>query len=304
MYSLLSAYVELNLCCTQKNLSTLAACIQDEKIRRDLESISPEEISSKCISVLDLLEKFPTCCLPFGDYLAMLSPLRVRQYSISSSPLTRPEICTLTYSILNQEAKVGGRRFLGAASNYLAELTAGEKIQVAVRPSHQAFHPPTDAEHVPLIMICAGTGLAPFRGFVEERAKQQEAGRSLAPALLFIGCREPEKDALYADELAEWARRGVVDVRYAFSRAPEKSEGCKYVQDRLLKDGEDARKLWQNGGRMFVCGSGAIGDAIKEVFIKATIKGREARGESITWEEAEAFFNSIRNERFATDVFA
>lgn len=153
-------------------------------------------------------------------------------------------------------------------------------------------------------MICAGTGLAPFRGFVEERAKQQEAGRSLAPALLFIGCREPEKDALYADELAEWARKGVVDVRYAFSRVPDKSDGCKYVQDRLLKDGADARKLWQDGGRMFVCGSGAIGDAVKQVFIEATVKGREARGEPITWEEAETFFNSLRNERFATDVFA
>lgn len=296
--------MELNLCCTQKNLSTLAACIQDEKIRGELESISPEEISSKCISVLDLLEMYPTCCLPFGDYLAMLSPLRVRQYSISSSPLATRETCTLTYSILDQEAKVGGRRFLGAASNYLAELTSGEKIQVAVRPSHQAFHPPTDAENVPIIMICAGTGLAPFRGFVEDRAKQQEAGRSLAPALLFIGCRDPEKDALYADELAEWARKGVVDVRYAFSRTPEKSEGCKYVQDRLLKDGEDARKLWQAGAHMFVCGSGAIGDAIKQVFIEATVKGKKAQGESMTWEEAEAFFNSLRNERFATDVFA
>lgn len=296
--------MELNVCCTKKNLSTLAVYIQDEKIRQRLESTSPEEISSKCISVLDLLEMYPTCCLPFGDYLAMLSPLHVRQYSISSSPLTRPEICTLTYSILDQEAKVGGRRFLGAASNYLSELSPGEKIQVSVRASHQAFHPPTDAEHVPIIMICAGTGLAPFRGFVEERAKQQEAGRSLAPALLFIGCREPEKDALYADELAEWAQKGVVDVRYAFSRAPEKSAGCKYVQDRLSKDGEDARKLWHDGGRIFVCGSGAIGEAIKQVFIQATVKGREARGESMTREEAEAFFNSIRNERFATDVFA
>lgn len=297
--------MELNVCCTKKNLSTLAACIQDEKIRQRLESTSPEEITSKCISVLDLLEMYPTCCLPFGDYLAMLSPLHVRQYSISSSPLTKAETCTLTYSILNQEAKVGGgRRFLGAASNYLSELTPGEKIQVAVRSSHQAFHPPTDAEHVPIIMICAGTGLAPFRGFVEERAKQQEAGRSLAPALLFIGCRDPEKDAIYADELAEWARRGVVDVRYAFSRASDQSAGCKYVQDRLSKDSEDARKLWHDGGRIFVCGSGAIGEAIKQIFIKATLKAKEAQGESMTQEEAEAVFNSIRNERFATDVFA
>ena len=263
--------MELNLCCTKKNLSILAAYIQDEKIRQELERKSPEEISSKCISVLNLLEMYPSCCLPFGDYLAMLSPLRVRQYSISSSPLTRPEICTLTYSILDQEAKVGGRRFLGAASNYLSELVPGEKIQVSVRPSHQAFHLPTDAKIVPVIMICAGTGLAPFHGFVEERAKQQEAGRSLAPALLFIGCRHPEKDALFADELAEWARRGIVDVRYAFSRAPEKSGGCKYVQDRLSKDREDARNLWYNGGRIFVCGSGAIGGAIKQSFIQATL---------------------------------
>lgn len=302
--SLLSAYVELNVCCTKKNLSTLAAYVQDEKIRQKLESTSPDEIASKCISVLDLLEMYPTCCLPFGDYLAMLSPLRVRQYSISSSPLTAPEICTLTYSVLDQEAKVGGRRFLGAASNYLAELTPGEKIQVSVRPSHQAFHPPTDAEHVPVIMICAGTGLAPFHGFVEERAKQHEAGRSLAPALLFIGCRDPEKDALYADQLAEWARKGIVDVRYAFSRAPEKSEGCKYVQDRLSKDGDDARKLWHDGGRIFVCGSGAIGEAVKEAFIRSTLEGRKVIGEDMSREEAEAVFNSIRNERFATDVFA
>ena len=55
---------------------------------------------------------------------------------------------------------------------------------------------------------------------------------------------------------------------------------------------------------MFVCGSGAIGDAVKKVFIEATVKGRKARGESMTLEEAEAFFNSLRNERFATDVFA
>lgn len=296
--------MELNLPCTKKNLSTLAACVPDEKTRQELESLSLEEISSKHISVLDLLEMYPTCCLPFGDYLAMLSPLRVRQYSISSSPLTRPEICTLTYSVLDQEAKVGGRRFLGAASNYLSELTPGETIQVSVRASHQGFHLPTDAEKVPVIMICAGTGLAPFHGFVEERAKQQEAGRSLAPALLFIGCREPEKDALYADQLAEWARKGIVDVRYAFSRAPEKSGGCKYVQDRLSKDREDARKLWHDGGRIYVCGSGAIGEAIKQAFIKAMMEGREAQGESISREEAEEFFNSIRNERFATDVFA
>ena len=289
--------------CTQRNLSMLANYVEDQKSREELEATTMEEIVSKRMSILDILEKHPSCQLPFGDYLAMLGPLRVRQYSISSSPLASPESCTLTYGVLDEEAKVGGKRFLGAASNYLSQLAKGDKISVSVRPSHQAFHPPSDVQNVPVIMICAGTGLAPFHGFVEERAKQKEAGRELAPALLFIGCRDADKDALYAEQMAEWKEKGVVDVRYAFSRHPEKSEGCRYVQDRLWLDRKDARELWDKGARLFVCGSGAVGEAVKEIFVKSVMETMVEQGKSADKKHAEAVFDSIRNERYASDVF-
>jgi cytochrome P450/NADPH-cytochrome P450 reductase len=304
VFGLLAAYVELNQPATQKNVAVISKTIASEPEKMKLAAIHADEISEKRISVFDLLEMFPNAALPFGDYLAMLPPMRVRQYSISSSPLHDPTSVTLTYGVLDQEAKVGGKRYLGTASNYLSELAIGDKIRVAVRPSHQAFHLPLDVENVPVIMVCAGSGLAPFHGFVQERAKQIEAGRKLAPALLFVGCRAPSKDVLYAEEFKRWESIGAVSMRYAFSKAPEKSEGCKYVQDRVWNDRADARELWQKGARIFVCGNNTVGEEIREVMIKTFLEGTEQMGFKKTRKDAEEWFKGIKNERFASDVFA
>ena len=262
------------------------------------------EITEKRTSPLDLLERFPTAELPFGTFLSMLPPMRIRQYSISSSPLVDPSICTLTFSVLDQEALVGGKRHLGVASNYLSILEKDDRIHVAVKPSHQAFHPPLDVANTPLLMVCAGTGIAPFRGFVMERAKQIEAGRKLAPALLFYGCRHSETDNLYKDELSKWQEMGAVDVRHAFSREPEKSEGCKYVQDRLYRDREDAVELFDAGAKVYVCGSSNVGEGVREAVKKIFKEKMNERGKPRTDEEVEKWFNGIRNERYASDVFA
>ena len=234
----------------------------------------------------------------------MLPPMRVRQYSISSSPLHDQTSLTLTYGVLDQEVGFSGKRYLGTASNYLSELRKGDRVHVSVRPSHQSFHPPLDIQNVPVLMVCAGSGLAPFRGFVQERAEQLKAGRKLAPALLFVGCRSATKDTLYADEFKEWMAAGAIDVRYAFSKEPGNSEGCKYVQDRLWKDREDAEELWDKGARIFVCGNRAVGDAIKEVIIKSYLDRTEKKKLGRTPDDAEEWFKGIRNERFASDVFA
>ena len=107
----------------------------------------------------------------------------------------------------------------------------GEKVQMMVRPSNAAFHLPSDPS-VPMVLCAAGSGLAPFRGFIEERALQKGSGRDVGKVLLFYGCRMPEEDYLYwAGELGAWAKEGVVDVRPAFSRKPQSAEGCKYVQE-------------------------------------------------------------------------
>lgn len=148
-------------------------------------------------------------------------------------------------------------------------------------------------------------GLAPFRGFIQERAAQIAAGRTLAPALLFYGCRSPESDLLYAKQLDQWEKLGAVSIRYAFSRAPEKSENCKYVQDRMYHDGAEAIDLWNKGAKVFVCGSRDVGQAVENVCMRIAKENHEKEtGNPADEEKTKAWFEGLRNERFATDVFA
>lgn len=206
--------------------------------------------------------------------------------------------------MLERPSLSGHGSHVGVASNFLSSLTAHERLHVAIRPS-QAFHLPASPETTPLICIGAGSGLAPFRGFIQERAAMIAAGgRALAPALLFFGCQSPEHGDLYADELAAWERLGAVDVRRAYSRAQERSEGCRYVQHRLARDRAHVRDLWRRGARIYVCGSKEVGVAVEDVFLDMVKEvHREKHGEEMSTEEAKAWFDKQRNERYMTDVF-
>lgn len=304
----LGAYVELAQPASKRNILSLVEATKDEAIKSELTRLSgaafAEEISARRVSILDLLERFPSVSLPLGPFLQMQPPMRVRQYSISSSPLWNPSHVTLTYSVLDQPAMSGQGRFVGVASSYLSQLTKGDKLHVSVRLSHQAFHLPKDSENVPVICIAAGTGLAPFRGFIQERAAQLGAGRVLAPALLFFGCHSSNSDDLYADEFARWEAMGAVQVRRAYSREPDKTNGCKYVQDRLWAERKEVVELFEKGGKCFVCGSSEVGDAVKDVALRMMLERAKEMGKEKSVEEAKEWFEGIRNERYATDVFA
>ena len=262
-----------------------------------------KNITEKRVSVLDLLERYPMANTSLGEFLSMLPQLRLRQYSISSSPLADPSVCTLTMGVLDEEAIQGGKRFHGVASTYLARLEVGDHIQVDVKHSHASFHLPLDCSNIPLIMVCAGTGVAPFRGFVQERAKQIQCGRQLAPALLFIGCTHPEKDSLYKAEFEDWASNGAVDLRYAYSRAPESSNGAKHVQDRFWNDRKDVLEFFQAGAKVYVCGRGRVGEGVKDAAMKMWLVEREESGEKKTEAEADEWFMKLRNERYMSDLF-
>lgn len=224
--------------------------------------------------------------------------------SISSSPLADVSRCTLTYSVLDEPSLSGQGRHVGVATNFLSELSAGEKLHVAVRPSASAFHLPHDPEKTPIICIGAGTGIAPFRGFIQERAAMLAAGRDLAPALLFFGCRDPAVDDIYAEELARWQDLGAVDVRRAYSRAAAATDGCRYVQDRLRRDADDVYELWDRGAKVYICGSRELGKAVEDACVQLVIdKARKEDGKETTEEEARAWLDKNRKERFATDVF-
>jgi cytochrome P450/NADPH-cytochrome P450 reductase len=306
-HAVLDAYVELSQPATKKNVLSFAAAAEDPAIKAELEALAgdqfQQEITTKRTSPLDLLERYPTLNLPLGDFLAMLPPMRVRQYSISSSPLNSAETCTVTYARLEDTAFSGKRRHLGVATSYLSSLEAGDVLQISVRASAKPFHLPLNPETTPIIMVCAGTGLAPFRGFVQERAVQIAAGRKLAKALLFVGCRYHDKDRLYADDFDAWEKMGAVELRYAFSRESERSLGCKYVQDRMRAAEDELHEAWANDAKVYVCGSAKVGEAVSEVCKELYRNKTRELGKEKTEEQVEEWFWALRNERFATDVF-
>ncbi|KAK1775755.1 cytochrome P450 [Copromyces sp. CBS 386.78] len=333
VYDVLGAYVELSQPATKKNILALAEAADDSEIKATLRSLAgpeyTEKITSRRVSILDLLEQYPSIPLPFSSFLSLLPPMRVRQYSISSSPLWNPAHVTLTYSLLETPSLSNpDKKHVGVATSYLASLEAGDKLNVSVRPSHKAFHLPVDADKTPLIMVAAGSGLAPFRGFVQERAAQIAAGRSLAPAVLFYGCRHPEQDDLYREEFNKWEAMGAVSVRRAYSRYPDSE--CKYVGDRIWHDREELTGLWDRGAKVYVCGSREVGESVKKTVVRIAVERQRAiveareKGEldgleglveglklqglkveevEVSEERALKWFEGVRNERYATDVF-
>src|SRR5438105_11758861 len=175
------------------------------------------DILGKRKSVFDLLEEHPACELPFHAYLEMLSLLAPRYYSISSSPSLEQSRCSVTVGVVEGAASSGRGIYRGVCSNYLASRRAGETVQATVRETKAGFRLPDDPT-VPIIMVGPGTGLAPFRGFLQERAAMKARGAELGPAMLLFGCRHPEQDYLYADELKAHASSGITDLYTAFSR--------------------------------------------------------------------------------------
>src|SRR5260221_2417683 len=210
------------------------------------------EVLGKRKSVFDLLEEHPACELPFHAYLEMLSLLAPRYYSISSSPSGDAARCSVTVGVVEAPASSGRGIYKGVCSNYLAGRRAGETVHATIRETKAGFRLPDDAS-VPIIMIGPGTGLAPFRGFLQERAAQKAKGVSLGPAMLFFGCRHPEQDYLYADELKAFEAGGISELHTAFSR----TEGLKtYVQNLVAAQKERIGSLIENGAIIYVCGDG------------------------------------------------
>ena len=151
-----------------------------------------------------------------------------------------------------------------------------------------------------VVMVCAGTGLAPFRGFVQERAVQKESGQAVGPALLFFGCDHPDVDWLYKDEFAAWEAAGVVSMRPAFSEKPEGD--VVFVQHRVWKDRAEVSEMFRLGAHVYVCGDGRrMAPAVRETFVRIY---QEAVG--ATMEKAERWVDTIEREtgRYVSDVFA
>ena len=143
--------------------------------------------------------------------------MRPRYYSISSSPAVASS-CHLTVGVLHGPARSGDGYFNGVASNHLASSMEGSTQFTFVRKP--TIPPPAGQSTYPMIMVGAGTGMAPFRGFLQERAALAEKGVPVGKSILFYGCRNAENDMLYADELRAFEASGITQLKMAFSREP------------------------------------------------------------------------------------
>jgi cytochrome P450/NADPH-cytochrome P450 reductase len=260
---LLTEFVELQQVATRKQIQIMSEHTRCPVTKPKLQAYVGDddasaeryrsEILARRKSVFDLLEEFPACELPFHVYLEMLSLLAPRYYSISSSPSCDAARCSVTVGVVEGAASSGRGIYKGVCSNYLAGRRASETVHATIRETKAGFRLPDDPS-VPIIMIGPGTGLAPFRGFLQERAARKVQGAALGPAMLFFGCRHPDQDFLYADELKAFAADGVTELHTAFSRA----DGAKtYVQHLVAAEKDNVWRLIEQGAVVFVCGDGS-----------------------------------------------
>lgn len=334
--SLLYSRVELSTPASKRQVEATLKTVGDTDEQKHLEKMvsSDEsfksEILSKRKSVIDILEDFPSAQLPLPAYLDMLKPLAPRQYSISSSPLGSVRdrdhqhsdlesegsryIASITYDVHGAPAHSGnGRVFEGVCSTYLANHAVGSKIRCYVRRTNGGFHLPADPA-VPIIMIGAGTGLAPFRGFIQERACLANAARSGAhaekeqnfgPALMYFGCRDAEKDYIYREELEQWEAQGVVQMRPAFSRSAradeDSSPSWRYVHQRMWEEREELSQVFRDGGKIYVCGSAS---KLAKSAMNCVVDIWMERHPGATREEALAWLQETKDRvRYVSDVF-
>ena len=243
-----------------------------------------------CPHVVDALALAATKPAP-AALAGALRKLQPRLYSISSSPKAHPDEVHLTVGAVRYD--LAGRPRKGVCSTFLAErgLTAGT-AGVFVH-TNKAFRPPADPS-APMIMVGPGTGIAPFRAFLEERAATAAPGKNW----LFFGDQHAATDFLYQDELAAWQASGLLTrLDVAFSR----DQAAKvYVQDRMR---ENAAELWawlEAGAHFYVCGDAKR--MAKDV--DAALHDVVAAQGGLSAEDAAAYVNHLKTtRRYARDVY-
>ncbi len=239
-------------------LHALAAAASDRDERARLALLASPEgkqqyaayIAGPKRSLLEVLEDFPSAQPSLGAFFGSVAPrLQPRFYSISSSPRQHPRSVHVTCSVV-REALPSGRLHEGLCSTWLAAAQPGAKLPVFLRRS--SFKLPAQ-QGTPVVMVGPGTGLAPFRGFLQERAAAAAAGAALGPSHLFFGCRHRAHDYLYEAELLGHVAAGSLGhLHVAFSREQAAKD---YVQHHLERQADAVWELLEAGrGHLYVCG--------------------------------------------------
>jgi sulfite reductase (NADPH) flavoprotein alpha-component len=240
--------------------------------------------------VLDLLEEFPAQLTP-QDLAEILRSLPARLYSISSSQAAVGDEVHITVAKVSYESK--GRKRSGACSTYLADHIEVDSLVSVFIEKNPAFKLPEDHQ-TPVILVGAGTGVAPFRAFLQHREANNQKGNTW----LFFGERRFHSDFLYQVEWQKLVKDGFLEkIDVAFSRDQQEKV---YVQHRLLERQKEVFNWLSNGASIYLCGdmksmARDVQQALLQIF--------ESQG-GMTEEKALEYLKQLKKEkRFQTDVY-
>eukprot|EP01025_Chloroclados_australasicus_P048671 TRINITY_DN5522_c0_g1_i6.p2 TRINITY_DN5522_c0_g1~~TRINITY_DN5522_c0_g1_i6.p2 ORF type:complete len:402 (-),score=34.19 TRINITY_DN5522_c0_g1_i6:413-1618(-) len=209
-------------------------------------------------SLLDLLNKFPSSQPPLDHLFDILPPLAPRMYSIACSNQELPNEVHIAFSVVRYQTMYGEKK--GVATTWLDQYCNSDshnkvRIGTYVRSGGDFKHPLLLQS--PIIMIGPGTGVAPFRGFLQQRRAMKKAGSTqCGESWLFFGCRREDEDYLYRSDFEQFVADGTLNhLVCAFSRAQKEKV---YVQHKMMEVGQQlADCIIKKGGYIFVCGDGA-----------------------------------------------
>jgi len=281
---------QLEICApvSRQFVSTLAQFSPDDEIKEKMTKIGgdkdafAEEVAKKNFNIGQLLAYMGKGKrwdkIPFSLFIEGINKIQPRYYSISSSSLVQKNEVSITAVVESVEVPGAPHVVKGVTTNYLLALSLQQHghnnpdphglnyqikgprnkydgIHVPVHIRHSNFKLPSDPSK-PIIMVGPGTGVAPFRGFVQERAQQAKNGENIGKTILFFGCRNRNDDFMYKDEWEQYKTdtAGKFELVTAFSRESDKKV---YVQHRLKERAAEINQLLEQKAYFYVCGDAA-----------------------------------------------
>lgn len=306
VHECLSHYCDLTSAPRRSELKLLAAYAQDPTDKKALLRMSSKEgkaeyrekIMDGHVGLLDLLKRCPSIQIPLEHFVGFCPRLLPRYYTISSSSSVYPKSVHLTVAV-TEYARKDGSVFRGVCSSYLARLDPKKKPTVRVFCRESTFRLPQETTR-PILMVGPGTGIAPMRALLQERAYQRETlKKSVGPNVLYFGCKQRTMDYLYEDELDKFRKKGDLGMFHvAFSR---EQKDKVYVQHLLAQNSKDTWELVDNqDASIFVCGGVKMGHDVTEALKRVCVE----QG-NLSPDDAKEYLNKLASEgRFVQELWA
>jgi len=256
----------------------------------------------EAVTYADVLTEFQSAHPPLLDLIQAIPAIKPRHYSISSSMKMHPNSVHLLVVAVDWVTPKGRKRY-GQCTRYLAELNPDKGdvwVTVDIKPS--VCQLPPDPKQ-PVVCAGLGTGLAPYRAFVQERTFLKSQGVEVGPMSLYFGARHRSEEYLYGDDLDEAHRNGIItDLRLAFSRDQKEKI---YIQHLILEDKEKLAKYFkQDEGFFYMCGPTWPVPDVKQAICEGLVSSATQQNETFTMDDADDYLEELKSEgRYILEVY-